>query len=102
MDEAATLVANSGVAGQYYVSYSISATAVSNNDIFEFAVAIGVTRQVSTNQERKFGIAADIGAVSGVSIINITGGDKISLCFGNSVGSGNITLKDFTLVLLRL
>lgn len=102
MDQAATLKANVGSAGQYLLNWAVSATAASNNDIFQFFAYVQVTKVASSQINRKFGIAADIGAMSGVAIITVGDSEQVSFVFANTVGAGNITLKDFNLVLIRL
>ena len=102
MDQAATLICTAGSEGQYLVIWSASATVASNNDIFVFALHVEEAHQSSTNIERKFGIAADIGAMSGSSIINVGSGEHVSFMVRNTVGSGNITLKDLAVTLVRL
>lgn len=103
MDQAATLIADVGSAGQYLVSYSASGTAAANNDVFDFAVHVEAAHQTSTNAQRKFAVGADIGAWSNVSIITIADGDHVSFMVNNdNASSGDITIRDFTLVLVRL
>lgn len=103
MDQAATLIADVGSAGQYLVAYSASGTAATNNDVFDFAVHVEATHQSSTNEQRKFAVGADIGAWSNVSIITIADGDHVSFMVNNdNASSGDITIRDFTLVLVRL
>lgn len=103
MDQAATLTADTGSAGDYLVLWSASGTAESNNDIFEFHVAVNAADASSTAIRRKFAIGADIGAMSGVSIVAIADADKVSFDLANvTAGTGDITLRDFTLVLIRL
>ena len=102
MDQAATLEADAVAAGQYLMNWCASAAAAGANNVFDFAVHVGATHINSTNIRRKFGGAGDVGAMSGVSIITITAGDKVSFMITNTSGSGNITMRDFTLVLVRL
>lgn len=103
MDQAATLIAGTGAAGQYLVAFSASGTAAANNDIFDFAVHVEAAHQDSTNEQRAFAVGADIGAWSNVSIITILAGDHVSFMINNDASSsGDITLRDFTLVLVRI
>ncbi len=102
MDHAATLICTPGSEGSYKLNWSVSATVVSNNDIFVFAIHIEAAHQAKTNIERKFGVAADIGAMSGSAIINVGSGEHVSFMVRNTVGSGNITLKDLNVNLVRL
>ncbi|KKL96241.1 hypothetical protein LCGC14_1846440 [marine sediment metagenome] len=102
MDQAATLICTAGSQGVYKINWNASATAASNNDIFVFAIHVEAIRVPSTNIERKFGIAADIGAMSGSSIITVGSGEHVSFMVLNTVGSGNITLKDLNVNLVRL
>lgn len=103
MDQAATLIADTGSAGDYLVQWTASATAQSNNDIFDFDIHVEAVEIISTTQRRKFGIAADIGSMSGVSIITVADGDHVAFVVANvTAGTGDITLRDFALVLVRL
>ena len=102
MDQAATLICNAGSQGQYEINWNISATAVSNNDIFVFAIHVGAGHQSKTNIERKFGIAADIGSISGGAFITVGSGERVSFMVRNTIGSGNITLKDLNVRVVRL
>ena len=103
MDQGATLIVNVGVGGDYLVLWSVSATAATNNDIFDFAVHVEAAHQSSTNQRNKFAVGADFQTMSGVSIITVNDGEHVSFMIRNSTpGSGDITLRDFTLVLVRL
>ncbi|HDY66386.1 MAG TPA: hypothetical protein ENH85_01195 [Candidatus Scalindua sp.] len=102
MDQAATLEADAVAAGQYLMNWCASAAAAGANNVFDFAIHVGATHINSTNIRRKFGGAGDVGAMSGVSIITIASGDKVSFMITNTSGSGDITIRDFTLVLVRL
>ena len=102
MDQAATLICTPGSQGAYSLKWSVSATAASNNDIFVFAIHVEEAHQNKTNIERKFGIAADIGAMSGSAIIDVGSGEHVSFMVRNTVGSGDITLKDLNVNLVRL
>ncbi len=102
VDHAATLICDVGSEGQYEVNWNISATAASNNDIFVFAIHVEAAHKSNTNIERKFGIAADIGSISGGALINVGAGEHVSFMVRNTVGSGNITLKDFNVRVIRL
>ncbi len=102
MDEAATLAAAVGSAGDYLVMWAASAAGTGANEIFDFAIHIGATHQPSTNTRRKFGGGGDIGVMGGVSIITIADSDKVSFMLINTSSAANITMRDFTLVLVRL
>ncbi len=102
MDHAATLICTAGSQGRYEINWNASVTLASNNDIFVFAIHLEEAHQAKTNIERKFGIAADIGAVSGGAILNVGSGEHISFMVRNTVGSGNITIKDLNVRLIRL
>ncbi len=101
-DQPATLKCAPDAAGQYLVSWSASAIAVSNNDIINFAIHVEEAHIAATNQKRKFGVAADVGSMSGVGIIAVGANEHVSFMVFNETGSGNVTLIDFTLVLVRL
>ncbi len=102
VDQAATLICIPGSEGQYLLIWSLSATLASNNDILVCAIHIEEAHQGQTNIERKFGIAADIGSMSGSAIITVGSGEHVSFMLRNTVGSGNVTLKDLNVNLVRL
>ncbi len=102
MDHAATLICTAGSQGRYKLQWSVSATAASNNEIFVFAIHVEEAHQAKSNIERKFGIAADIGAMGGGAIIVVGSGEHVSFMVRNTVGAGNITLKDLNVNLVRL
>ncbi len=102
MDQAAVLIAGADAAGQYLVTWAASASIAGNNEIFDFSVHVGATHQTSTNARHKFGSAGDVGSVSGVSIIKIAGGDKVSFQVANTDSAADFTIRDLTIVLVRL
>ena len=97
----ATLKANVGSAGRYDLKWSASLAIVGANDLFDFSVHIQATHITSTNA-RRFFPNNDVGSVSGVSLINIVDGDQISLALANASDAGNIILRDFSLVIVRV
>lgn len=101
-EQGAALKCGVGRAGAYLVMYSVAAFVEANNDVFDFTIFKQATRQATTNQRRKYGIGADVGSVSGVSIIDVADNDQISFGISNTTGEGEITVRDFTLVLVRL
>ena len=101
MDQPATLKANTGSGGQYLASWAASASAVGANDNFDFALHTQATHIGSTNTRRFFS-ANDVGSISGVSIITVADGDQVSFMIVNASDAGNIIMRDFTLVLVRL
>jgi len=102
MNQGATLRALPGAAGEYSFQWSASAIAETNNDIFDFAIHVGIVHQDSTNQRQKFAIGADSQSMGGISVLEIADNDYISFMIKNTSGAGNITLRDFTLVLVRI
>ena len=97
----ATLKANVGSRGQYEVKWWASAAIAGANDNFDFSIHVQTVHQTSTNTRRFFS-ANDVGSLSGGSIIAIADGDQVSFAIANATDAGNITLRDFTLVLVRL
>ena len=97
----ATLKANAGSAGQYQVNWYASAAIVGANDNFDFALHVQTTHITSTNTRRFFS-ANDVGSLSGGSIIAIADGDQVSFTVVNASDAGNIIMRDFVLMLVRL
>ena len=102
MDQAATLDVVTGSAGSYSVFWSASATSATNNETFDFEIRKNATTVVGTKTRRKFGTATDFGSFSGLGIVDITNGDKISFALSNEDSSANITIRNLTIVLIRL
>ena len=102
MDQAATLIAGTGAAGEYLVTWSASATTATNNETFDYSICIGATPAAGTQVRRKFGTAADYGSMSGTAILTIADGDPVSFILHNDDSSGNTTIRNLTLVLDRL
>lgn len=102
VDQATTLIAGTGSAGAYHLSYWISATSATNNETFDFQLYKEASAIVGTKVRRKFGTAADFGSMSGGGIVSIADGDKISLVLSNEDSASNITVRNFTLTLIRL
>lgn len=102
MDQAATLDANIGIDGSFFVSWWASGTSATNNETFDFYLCLDAAIVVGTKVRRKFGTANDFGSFSGGGIVDISGGGKISMAISNEDSAGNIILRNLTIVLLRL
>ena len=102
MDQASVLIVNPGSAGTYFLSYWISSTSATNNETFDFQLYKDASAITGTKIRRKFGTAADFGSKSGGGLVTVANNDKISLALSNEDSAGNITIRNFTLVLTRL
>lgn len=102
MNQAATLTAGTGAAGAYHFVMVVNATPATNNDSFDFDLSVEAVTQSGSHSRIKFGTGGDFGIAVGTGIITIAAADKISLSFQNLSGSGNITIRNFSLVLIRL
>ena len=102
MDQAATLEANAVAAGSYSFAYYISATPVGANETFDFRLYKEATVVTGSKVRAKFGAGTDFNPLSGGGIVQVNGGDKISLALSNESSAANLTLRNFTLVLIRL
>ena len=101
MDQAATLDANVGTDGVYLFMFWASATS-GNNEIFDFELCKNAVAITGTKVRRKFGTATDFGSFSGAGVVFVAAGNKISFAVSNEDSSANITLRNLTIVLLRL
>ncbi len=97
----ATLKCNVGSSGQYLVSWAASAAIVGANDLFDFAIHIQ-TAHISSTNTRRFFANNDVGSISGVSVITIADGDQVSWMITNTTDTGNMTIRDIAVVLVRL
>ena len=102
VDQAAVLTSDAAAAGQYLITWAASAVPAGNNETFDFSIHVNEVHQTSTGTRSKFGTAGDFRSVSGVSIINIAAGDKVLFTISNEDSAANLTLRQFTLVLVRL
>ena len=102
MNQAATLNAIAGSEGQYMVVWSASGEAETNNDIFDFDLHVDAVKVASTESRRKFSANTDVGSFGGTSIITIAALDKVSFMVHNTTSSGDLTIRNFALVLLRI
>lgn len=102
MDQAATITADAVAAGVYSFSYFISATSATNNETFDFQLQKGAAAVVGSKVRRKFGTAADFGSMSGGGVVFVGDGDKISFALSNEDSAGNITIRNITMVFVRL
>jgi len=103
MDEAATLTASALAAGTYLINYSYSTTTASNNETIDFDIFLNTISQGGGLAIReKFGTGADFSSGTGTGLIDIVSGDKLSLCVLNTDSAGNITIRNFGLVPIKL
>lgn len=102
MDQAATLDVITGSAGVYSIFWSASATSAANNETFDFEISKNATTVVGTKTRRKFGTATDFGSFSGLGIVSIANGDKLSFALSNEDSAANLTIRNLTIVLIRL
>ncbi|KKL52319.1 hypothetical protein LCGC14_2286630, partial [marine sediment metagenome] len=102
MDQAATLEADAIAAGSYYFAYSLSAAPVGANETFDFELRQNAVTITGSRTRRKFGAGTDFGSTTGVGIIDIASGDKVSFALSNEDSAANLTLRNVTIVLIRL
>jgi len=102
MDQAATLKCNAGASGTYSITWYASATSATNNETFDFELTKEATCISGSKVRRKFGTATDFGSFSGGAITEVTDSEQISLALSNEDTAGNITLRNFTLIVIRL
>lgn len=102
MDQAATLKCGTGAAGAYNITWYCSATSATNNETFDFRLQKEASIVTGSKVRRKFGTATDFGSFSGGAIIDVADGDQISLALSNEDSAGDVTLRNFTLIVVRL
>ncbi len=101
MDQAATLIAGTGAAGEYLLTW-VSSTTAANNETFDFFVYVEATMEPGTPVRRKIGTGTDWGSLSGTGIITIADGDHVSVILSNTGSAGDVLHRNFTFVLDRL
>lgn len=102
MDQAATLEADAVAAGVYNFAWYASGTTATNNETIDFQLYKDATPIEGSKVRRKFGTAGDFGSMSGGGIVTVVNGDKISFALSNEDSAGNVTLRNLTIVLIRL
>lgn len=102
MDQAATLTAGTGDAGDYFLSWDSSATSASNNETFDYEMRKNAAIISGSKVRRKFGTATDFGAWGKGTIVSIVAGDKISLSLMNNDTAANVTMRNLTYILHRI
>ncbi len=101
MDQAATLIAGTGAAGEYHMTW-VATTTASNNETFDFFVYVQAEMEPGTPVRRKIGTGTDWGALPGTAIITIADGDHVSFILSNTGSAGDVLHRNFTFVLNRL
>lgn len=103
MDEAATLTAAPGSAGDHEQAWSMSATSATNNETFDFQWYKGAVAIPGSSVRRKFGTGGDFGSLSGIiPPFAVEGGDKISLVVTNIDSAGDITVRNLSVTIDRV
>lgn len=102
MDQAATLDVNDIAVGTYSIQWHASVTTVGNNETIDFGIHKNTTHINGSRARHKFGTGADFGLVGGQAITNVVSGDKILFHVANQDSVGNITIRNFSLMLIRL
>ncbi|KKM95754.1 hypothetical protein LCGC14_1185110, partial [marine sediment metagenome] len=102
MDQAATLEADAVAAGVYAFAYYMSAVPVGNNETFDFQLYKEATAITGSKIRRKFGASGDFGSMSAGGVVSIANGDKLSLAVSNEDTAANLTIRNLTVVLVRL
>jgi hypothetical protein len=107
MNQAATLIAGTGAAGDYHVTWGASATSAVNNETFDYGIFLngdGASAAPTSGSEirRKYGTATDFGDFGRGFLVTIADGDKLSLGLKNITGNGNVTVRYLTIALHRL
>ncbi len=99
MDQAATLTANVNVHGHFQITWAASGTPATSNETFDFHIYKDVSIIPGSKSRKKLRNAADYGTFGGVAIVHLEGGEKISYALSNTDTAGNITIRNFTLVI---
>ncbi len=102
MDQAATLDVGAGAEGVYDIAWYASGTSATNNETFDFQLMKGASVITGTKVRRKFGTANDFGSFSGGGVVDIASGDKVSFALSNEDSAGNITIRNLTIIAIRL
>ncbi len=102
MDQAATLETDAVAAGVYDFAYYISASPVNPNETYDFQLYKEATAIVGSKIRRKFGAGGDFGSMAGGGVVAVADGEKISFALSNEDSNANLTIRNLTIVLIRL
>jgi len=101
MNKASTLTCKPISSGAYALTYDLSGTSETNNDIFKFFIYKNATKIAGTKRKKKLSSTDDTDVTKG-TIVHIDANDKISLVLKNTSGAGDITLDDHDIRLIKL
>lgn len=75
---------------------------VALNETFDFQLYNKATAITGSKIRRKFGASGDFGSMSAGGVVSIASGDKLSLAISNEDSAANLTIRNLTIVLVRL
>lgn len=101
LNQCASLVAATGSAGDYLVTWTASATGVTNNETFDLEMFVQAGGDNTTVRER-LGMAGLFSNLHNSVIITIADGDHLSLGIENQDSAGDIIIRQLTIVMTRL
>ena len=103
MDQPAYLECDTGSDGVHEISWSASATSATSNETFDYKLYKGASAVLGSSVRRKFGTAGDFGSFGAhAPPVAVVAGDKIVLVMSNTGSAGNITIRNFVMLVDRV
>lgn len=101
-DNAATLECDPGEENVHQVLWFISASPEMNDETYDFALFKNSTLVVGSKVRRRFRKAVDLVSVAGGAVVFASEGDKISFVVSNVESSGDLVIRNFTLIVISI
>lgn len=102
MDQASTLNVNDIATGVYFITWTASGTSATNNETFDFVMHKNGEDITGSDTRRKFGTGGDFGSFGGQAIFEVVSGDKLSFSISNQDSGGDITMRNFNIIVIKL
>jgi hypothetical protein len=88
--------------GTYLICGMASCTRSNSNDVFEFEFYASLTELTNTECQVKLGSAGDYGVATTQGILDYTAGQKIWVKVENLSGSGDLTIRNGNITIVRI
>jgi len=94
--------ANSIAAGHYMLTWTASLSVVGTGVTFDFFLHDGVSVITGSKGRHKMANAAAFKMIGGQAVRNVVSGDRIFLALSNITNATNLTIRDFSLIAVKL
>lgn len=94
--------ANSIAAGHYMITWTASLSSVGSAVTFDFFLHDGVATITGSKGRHKIANASAFKMIGGQAVRNVVSGDRIFLALSNTTNATNLTIRDFSLIVVKL